>query len=294
MTQARVSRLSVPFRMPAFGLVLCSMVSVQVGAAVARKVFTEASPPGIVLLRLIFGSAALLLVSRKQVRVRTRREVAALAAFALTLGCMNLCFYGAIDRIPLGIAVTLEFLGPLTVAIIGSRRTLDVLWVALAAAGVFLLSGSDSGTMKPVGVALALTAGVLWAVYIVLSARVGRLFQGGSGLAVAMAGAAAVAAPIGITTGGNHLLRPHVLAIGLAVGVLSSAIPWSFELEALRRIPTRVFGVLMSLEPALAALAGSVVLGQSLRLLTVFAIVLVVVASAGAASSGRAAPVDAV
>jgi inner membrane transporter RhtA len=294
MSQVHVSRLSVPFRMPALGLVLCSMISVQVGAAVARKVFDEASPPGIVLLRLVFGSTALLIVSRKAIRVRSRREVAALAAFAATLGCMNLCFYGSIDRIPLGIAVTLEFLGPLTVAIIGSRRALDVLWVVLAAAGVALLSGTDSGSMNAVGVALALTAGALWAVYIVLSARVGQLFQGGSGLAVAMAGAAVIAAPVGITTGGSHLLRPHVLAIGLAVGVLSSAIPWSFELEALRRIPTHVFGVLMSLEPALAALAGVAVLGQSLHALTAFAIVLVIAASAGAAWSSRLAPVDVV
>jgi inner membrane transporter RhtA len=276
-------------RIPSLGLVLAAMVSVQIGAAVARRVFAEASPPGLVLLRLVFGSAALLLVSGKQIRVSSRRELASLAAFAVTIGCMNLSFYGAIDRIPLGIAVTLEFVGPLTVAIIGSRRRLDALWVGLAAAGVILLTGSGAGAVRPVGVALALSAGALWAVYIVLSARIGGMFPGGSGLALAMAGAAVVVAPVGATTGGHNLLRAHVLVVGLAVGVLSSAIPWSCELEALRRIPTHVFGVLMSIEPAIAALAGVVILGQHLRTLTVLAIVLVIAASAGASWSNRVA-----
>ncbi|HXY84163.1 MAG TPA: EamA family transporter [Gaiellaceae bacterium] len=266
---------------------MTAIVSAQVGAAVARTLFDRTGPSGIVMLRLVFGAVALGLFWRPTIRERPQRELALLGAFAATLAAMNLSFYGAIDRIPLGIAVTLEFVGPLTVAIVASRRRLDLVWVGLAAAGIVLLARGGSGAVHPLGVVLALVAGACWGLYIVLSARVGGVYPGVTGVAAATAGAAVLVAPIGIATAGRTLLSAHVLVIAAGVGVLSSAIPWSLELEALRRMPTQLFGVLMSLEPAVAALAGLVVLGQRLGVVSWIAIALVVLASSGASWAGR-------
>jgi inner membrane transporter RhtA len=207
---------------------------------------------------------------------------------------MNLCFYEAIDRIPLGTAVTLEFVGPLTVALITSRRRIDWIWAGLAAAGILLLTGGiGGGDIDPVGVVLALCAGAFWGSYILLGKRMGRAFNGGKGLAVAMAISAILTAPFGIADGGTSLIEPKVLLIGLIVGVLSSALPFTLELEAMRRMPSSVFGVMMSLEPAVAATVGLVLLGQVMVPLEVLAILLVVVASAGALYSARApAPLE--
>ena len=199
------------------------------------------------------------------------------AAFGVTLGLMNLCIYEAMDRIPLGIAVTIEFWGPLAVAVVASRRPLDLLWVALAAAGIVLLA-DPGGSLDTAGVAFAVAAGGLWAGYILLSARVGAVYPGGTGLAIAMVFGALVTLPVGIDA---DLFTPEMLAAGAVIALASSVIPYSFELEALRRIPARVFGVLMSLEPAVAALAGLVVLGQALGGVEWLAIGLVVVASVG-------------
>jgi inner membrane transporter RhtA len=206
---------------------------------------------------------------------------------------MNFCFYSSIERIPLGIAVTFEFVGPLGVAVFGSRRPLDLLWVVLAAAGILLLSDLGAGGLDRLGVALALFAGVLWAAYILLSARMGRAFPGGAGLALAMVVATIPLAPVGIADGGSHLLVPEILLAGVAVGLLGSAIPYALELEALRTMLVGVFGVLMSLEPAVGALAGFVVLGEELAAREVAAILLVVAASAGAAHRATVAPRDA-
>ncbi len=211
--------------------------------------------------------------------------------FGVVLAAMNLSSYAAIDRIPLGIAVTIEFVGPLAVAVAGSRRPIDLLWVALAAAGIIALTQGGSHGLDALGVAFALFAGGCWAAYILLNARVGRAFERGTGLTVAMCIAALVALPFGVVDGGGHLLEPRSLAIGAAVGVLSSAIPYSFEQEALRRIAPHVFGVLMSLEPGVAALAGLVILGQSLDGRAVVGIALVVAASVGASREMREAPV---
>jgi inner membrane transporter RhtA len=200
---------------------------------------------------------------------------------------MNLSFYAAIDRAPLGIVVTLEFVGPLAIATFGSRRPLDLVWIALAVTGVLLLAGRTGGAVHPLGLGLALVAGGFWAVYIVLSVRMGRAFPGAGGLALSMATAAILVAPIAAATHGPKILSARVLAIGLAIGVLSTAVPWALELQALRSIPTRVFGVMMSLEPAVAAVAGFVILGQSVRLLQVVAIALVIAASAGVSLARR-------
>ena len=266
-------------------LVVAGVASAQFGAGFAVTLFDELGPGGAVFLRQ--GIAALVLVAiwRPRVAGHARPDLRLAGAFGITLGLMNLCIYEAMDRIPLGIAVTIEFAGPLAVAVIGSRRALDLLWVALAAGGILLLADPGGGSLDGIGVAFALGAATMWAFYILLSARVGRVFPGGTGLALAMVVASLLTAPIAITQAGSELLRPELLAAGAAVALASSVLPYSFDLEALRRLPARVFGVLMSLEPAVAALAGLVVLGQALDTLEWVAIGLVVAASIGVTAS---------
>jgi inner membrane transporter RhtA len=274
-------------------LVLAAVTSVQFGAAIAKTLFDEIGPGGTVFLRLLFGAIVVAAIWRPRVAGHEPREIRLAVAFGLVLAAMNYSFYESIERIPLGIAVTLEFVGPLGVAVFGSRRPRDLLWVALAAAGILLLSDFGAADLDSLGVALALTAGALWAAYILLSARVGQAFPGGSGLALALVVATVPLAPVGIADAGADLLVPWVLAAAAAVGLLSSAIPYALELEALRRLPVGVFGVLMSLEPAVGALAGFVVLGEGLVAREVVAIALVVAASAGAAYWASVAPRDA-
>jgi inner membrane transporter RhtA len=278
-------------RTPSPALVVGGIASVQFGSAIATTLFARIGPGGAVVLRLVTASVVLMVIWRPAVRARTRRELLLAALFGLVLAGMNLSFYEAIQRIPLGIAVTIEFVGPLAVAIAGSRRRLDLLWVALAAAGIVALMRGDSHGLDALGVLLALTAGCLWGTYILVNARVGRTFPGGTGLAIAMGVASVIALPVGIAQGGTELVQPHVLLVGAAVGMLSSAIPYTFEMEALRRIATNVFGVLMSLEPAMAALAGFIIIGQSLSARELLGIALVVVASVGASATARRAPI---
>jgi inner membrane transporter RhtA len=279
--------------MPAMVLVLGAISSVQFGAALAKTLFDEIGAGGTVFVRVLFAALVLVLIWRPRVAGLGRREGLLAGLFGLTLAGMNLAFYSALDRIPLGITVTLEFVGPLGVAVVGSRGALDLLWVGLAAAGILLLSDFGTTDLDGLGVALALFAGCLWAAYILLSARVGQVFPGGSGLALAMVVAAVLLCPVGVADAGADLFVPWILAAGAAVAILSSVIPYSLELEALRRIPPGVFGVLMSLEPAVAALAGFVVLGEELVPRELVAILLVVAASAGAASGAKVAPRDA-
>jgi inner membrane transporter RhtA len=286
----RAAEAEVLARAPSSALVLGAIASVQFGSAIAATLFDRVGPAGVVLLRLVTATIMLLALWRPAVRGRGRRDLALAAVFGLVLAGMNLSFYESLDRIPLGIAVTIEFVGPLTVAVAGSRRRLDLVWVALAAAGILALTRGGTGHLDPVGIAFALLAGSLWAAYILLNARVGRAFEGGTGLAFAMCVASVAALPVGIAGGGARLLEPHVLLLGAAVGALSSAIPYSFELEALRRIRPHVFGVLMSLEPAMAALAGFLVLGQSLGARALLGIALVAVASIGASRRAHETP----
>jgi inner membrane transporter RhtA len=270
------------------GLVLGAVISVQFGAALAATLFDDVGAVAVVFLRLTFAALMLLLLWRPTLRGHSKADLRVAAVFGLTLAAMNVSFYTAIDRIPLGVAVTFEFIGPLGVAVAASRSAVDLAWVGIAAGGIALLSGGIGGDLDPVGVVLALLAGGFWAAYILLSVRIGRLFPGGGGLAVALALAALVVAPAGIAEGGGALLSPLPLLVGAAVALLSTAIPSSFEIESLRRMPAGVFGVLMSLEPAVAALAGLAVLSQSLEWAEVLAIGLVVLASAGAAWGARA------
>lgn len=279
-------------RVPAPGLVLVGIASVQVGAAFATKLFAHLGPGGTVLVRVLFAALVLWAVWRPRLRAHTAGDLRLAALFGLSLALMNFSFYEALDRIHLGIAVTLEFVGPLGVALAGSRSRLDVVWALLAAAGVALLGGVGGANLT--GVLLALTAGAFWAAYIMLNARVGQAFSGGHGLAIAMAIATLPLIGPGIADGGSNLLHPAYLAVGFAVALASSVVPYSLELEALRRIRPQLFGVLMSLEPAMAALAGLVVIGQALSALDVLAIALVVIASSGATLGARGpAPVDA-
>jgi inner membrane transporter RhtA len=274
-------------------LVLAGVGSVQFGAALAKTLFDEIGPGGTVFLRVLVAAIVLGLLWRPRVRGHPARDLWLAIAFGLVLAGMNLAFYGALDRIPLGVATTLEFIGPLGVAVFGSRRPLDLLWVGLAAAGILLLANPGGSGFDTLGVGLALLAGALWASYILLAARVGQAFPGGSGLALAMLVATVPLAPIGIAQAGADLIVPWILALGVAVGILSSAIPYALEMEALRRLPVGVFGVLMSLEPAVAALAGFVLLGETLAGHQLAAILLVVVASAGASRGANLAPRDA-
>jgi inner membrane transporter RhtA len=280
-------------RIPPTVLVVAAVGSVQFGAALAKTLFDDVGPGGTVFLRVLFAAVVLVAIWRPAVGGRAGADWRLITAFGLCLGAMNLAFYESLERIPLGIAVTFEFVGPLGVAIAGSRRPLDLAWVVLAAAGIVLLSDFGSADLDGLGVALALVAGGFWAAYILLSARVGRTFPGGSGLALAMVAAAAMLVPVGVADAGDELLVPGVLAVGAAVAILSSAIPYTLEMEALRRMPVGVFGVMMSTEPAVAALAGFIVLNEGLATRELVAILLVVVASAGAARNARVPPRDA-
>jgi inner membrane transporter RhtA len=275
-------------RASAVGLVFAAACSVQGGAAVAKSLFPQLGPPGVVFLRLLFGSAALWAIARPQLRHRRRADLRLIAALGVVLVSMNITFYEALARVPLGIAVTVEFVGPLAVAVLGSRKAVDLLWVALAGAGVGLLADGGGTAVRPLGIVLAATAGFFWALYILIGVRVGRAFSGATGLAPAMALGALLMAPWGILSAGHHLRDAQLVGAAVGVGLLSSALPWSLELEALRRLPPHVFSVVLSLEPALAALAGFVFLHEHLHTRAWVAIALVMLASAGAA--GRHVP----
>nr|WP_207631025.1 MULTISPECIES: DMT family transporter [unclassified Actinopolyspora] len=266
-------------------LVVTGMISLQVGAAFAKQLFALAGPFGVSAVRLTFAALVLLLVWRPSPRM-DRRTFLVVAGYGAVLAGMNASIYQAFERIPLGVAVTIEFLGPLSVAVFGSRRKLDVVWAVLAALGVLLLSRVEGG-LDPVGVGCALLAAAFWGGYIIMGAKLGDRTTGGGGLAVGMAVGAVLVLPFGVVESNTALLNPEVLAMGLVVALMSSVVPYSMELEALRRIPARVFGVLMSLEPAVAALAGLIVLREGLSALQWLAVGCVVVASVGATRSGQ-------
>jgi len=266
---------------PPLALVLGGVTSIQFGAALARTLFDDLGAAGTSTLRLGLAALVLLVVVRPRLRAHAGADLRLALLFGLVLGFMNFTFYEALDRIPLGIAVTAEFVGPLGVAVFGSRRRLDLLWALLAAIGIVLLAG-PGGDAETLGVAFALVAGALWAAYILINKRAGARFAGAEGLAIAMVPAALVPLGPGIAQAGADLLQPDLLALGLIVAVLSSVVPYTLEVEALRRLPSSVFGVLMSLEPAVAAAAGLIVLGQDLSARQLVAMGLVIAASAGA------------
>lgn len=268
--------------------VVVSIISVQLGASVAKGLFGEITPTAMMWLRLATSAVVLTALARPALRGRTRTDWLTVVAFGVSLGLMNWAIYQSFARIPLGVAVTIEFIGPLTLAVVLSRRVRDLVWVGLAALGVLLL-GFDPSALDPWGVALALLAGAAWATYILLSVRTGRQWPGLDGLAVASIVAAVLFAPPAVLSGGTTLLDPRVLVLGALVGLLSSVIPYSLELVALRTLRPAVFGVLMSLEPAAAALAAALVLQEFLSPVQWLAVACVVAASVGSTRSGRIA-----
>ncbi|WUO13452.1 EamA family transporter [Streptomyces sp. NBC_00289] len=264
------------------GLVLAGGVSVQFGGALAVTLMPRAGALGVVTLRLLAAAIVLMLVCRPRLRGHTRADWGTVVVFGVTMAAMNGLFYQSIARIPLGAAVTLEVLGPLALSVLASRRAVNAVWAGLALAGVFLLGGGGFSGLDPIGVAFALGAGAMWATYIVFSARTGRRFPQADGLALAMAVAALLFLPLGFVESGTKLLNPTTLALGSAVALLSSVLPYTLELLALRRLPASTFAILMSLEPAIAATAGFLILDQALTTLQALAIALVIAASMGA------------
>lgn len=273
-------------RIPAVWLILGSIVSVQIGAAIAKGLFGTVSPTAMVWLRLTSAAVVMLVIGRPRPRGHSRGDWLVALGLGVCLTATNWLFYHSFALIPLGIAVTVEFLGPLAIAVIGSKRPRDLLWVVLAGVGVALLGFEPAG-INLLGVAFALLAGAGWAGYILLSAQTGGRWPGLSGLAVAGVVGAVLLAPAAIVGTGERLLQPRILLLGLAVGLLSSVVPYSLELIALRRMPKRVFGILMSLEPAAAALAAMLLLGEFLRPVQWVAVGCVVGASVGATRSAR-------
>lgn len=279
-------------RAGAVALVVGSAFSVQFGAAVATLLFPRVGPLGAVTLRLTIAALILLVLCRPTLRGHRRSDWAVVTGFGVALATMNLLFYQAIDRIPLGAAVTLEVLGPLTLSVVASRTGRSWLWAALALAGVAILGRAGLGHLNLPGAGFAFGAGAMWASYIVMSKQAGSRFPRADGLALSMLVAATISLPFGVVSAGSALVRPQTLAAGAAVAVLSSVISYSLELRSLRTLPSSTFAVLMSLAPAIAATAGFVVLHQELTALEALAIALVVVASAGAVRTGpgRSAP----
>jgi inner membrane transporter RhtA len=271
-------------------LVLGSVVSVQVGAAVAKGLFPAVGAAGAVLLRLTVAALVVLAVARPRVWRIPRSSLLPAIALGGALAGMNLTFYLSLTRLPLGPAVTIEFMGPLLLAVVRSRRASDVAWASVAGLGVVAVAWTRGGTaaaLDPVGVLLSLAAGALWATYIVLSQRVGRSLPGLTGLSVALVVAAVLIAPVGLATAGPSLASPQVLVMGLGIGLLSAAVPWGLEMHALRRLPARQFSVLQSLQPAAAAVVGLVVLGEALAQPQTVGIAMVCLASAATALTRR-------
>lgn len=266
--------------------ILASMVSVNAGAAWAKHLFPLVGAQGVTAVRVGLAAAIMLAVVRPWRALPARRDALNLLVYGLMLGCMNLLIYGAFARIPIGVAVAIEVVGPLGVVVLSSRRARDFGWVLLAALGLWLLAPVHDGvpSLDPVGVAYALGAAFCWAMYIVFGKRVSTL-DGGHAVAWGMLAAALFTVPVGVAHAGGALLLPSVLAGGLAVAVLSSALPYSLEMAALKRLPRRVFGILVSAGPAFAALAGWVVLGELLTPMQWLAIALVIVACGGAAAT---------
>lgn len=267
-------------------LVLVGIGSVQLGASVAKSLFDEVSPSTIVWLRLVTSALVLVAVARPVLRGKTRHDWLVVLGYGASLGCMNWAIYQSFQRIPLGLAVTIEFVGPLTLAVLGSRRLRDLAWVGLAGIGVLLL-GFERTDLDLVGVAYAVLAGAAWAAYILLSAETGARWRGLDGLAVASVVATLMLSPVALGRYGDELADLRIVLIGALVGLLSSVVPYTCELVALRSIKPSVFSVLMSLEPAAAAVAGIVVLGELLAPVQWLAMACVVVASVGATRTGR-------
>jgi inner membrane transporter RhtA len=275
------------FTFPAVPAVLLSIVSVQGGAAIAKGLFPVLGPAGTTSLRVGISALVLLLVVRPKLGRLSAAQWRAVVPYGLALGLMNLLFYYSLARIPLGLAVTLEFVGPLGLALAGSRRWVDVVWALLAAAGIALIAPWHGQGVDLLGMAFALAAGGCWTVYIVLGQRTAAVLPGQQAVAVGMLFAALPVLPMGIASGSLANLTPHLLLLGALLALFSSVLPFSLEMQALRTLPTRTFSILMSLEPVAAALSGGLLLGERLLLPQWLAVGFIVVASAGATLTSK-------
>jgi inner membrane transporter RhtA len=272
---------------PPLPAVLIGILSVQGGAALAKGLFPALGAVGTVGLRIGISALLLLAAFRPRLNRLTAAQWRAVIPYGVVLGIMNLVFYSALSRIPLGLAVTVEFAGPLAVAVFGSRKAIDVVWVVLAGAGIALITPWTGGGVDPVGVLLAAMAGACWGAYILLGGRLSRTIPGGAAVSVGMLVAAVTVVPVAAAMGGFAHLTPGRFAAGIGVALLSSAIPYTLEMIALKALPARTFGILMSLEPAVAALTGLVLLGEILTLTQWIAVALVIAASAGSTLTSR-------
>jgi inner membrane transporter RhtA len=285
MNETRTTYLGTIRPLPA---ILAGIVSVQAGAALAKGLFPALGPIGTVALRVGLSAIMLLAAFRPRLRRTTAAQWRAVIPYGVVLGTMNIVFYLSISRIPLGVAVTVEFVGPLAVAVFGSRRAMDMAWVVLAAAGIALIAPWSGGGADPVGVLLALAAGGCWAAYILLGSRVSRIMPGGgASVATGMVIASFVALPAAIATGGFARLTLPLFVAGIGVALLSSAIPYTLEMIALKGLPARTFGILMSLEPAVAAIIGLVFLHELLSFRQWLAVALIIAASTGSTLTSR-------
>jgi len=270
------------------GLLLLAIISVQFGSALAKSLFAELGLWGVLSLRVSFSTLILFTLWRLKWHSQIRQNFKLIVAFGIVFAMMNGCFYAALDRIPLGITIALEFTGPLGLAILKSQRWLDGLWALLAAIGIILLTPLSGAIINGWGVILALLAGIFWALYILLSAKVGQKLAGIEGLAWALAVSTAILLPIGIVQAGSALLNPKLLLMGAGVAVLSTTLPYSFEMMALRSLPINVFGIMLSIEPMVGVIAGFLILQETLSARSLIACTLVCIAAAGSAKFQKA------
>lgn len=287
LLQRQTSRVfSIPTLLPPWALVVIAILSVQVGAAVAKQLFDAAGTSGVVFLRTLLGGLIFLSLGRPRLRGKSRKELGFVVLYGLNIAVMMLTFYAALNWLPLGVSVAIAFAGPLGLAVFTSRRVSDLLWALLAGAGVLMLSPFTNTELNPIGMVLALLSAVTWATYILLSKYVCHIFEGNDALTVGMLVAAVVALPFGIGGAVRVLADPSLILLTVVVALLSSAIPFGLEFQAIRQLPPRIYGLLVSLEPVVATLVGLVLLGEALGLREVVGILLVTVAAAATARSG--------
>ena len=275
------------FNIPPIPAVLFAIISVQSGAAIAKTLFPAIGAAGTASLRIGISAIILLAIYRPNLFKITPNQWKIVISYGLSLGAMNLIFYLAIERIPIGLAVTLEFIGPLLVAVIGSKRLIDYLWVLLATAGIVLIAPWSNNGIDLLGVLFALLAGAFWAAYIVLGTKVSKIMKGGDAVATGMLFASILIVPFGISENGLNNLTPTFLYLGIALALLSSAIPFTLEMKALGQLPTRTFSILMSLEPAAASICAFIFLQEYLTFNEILAVVFVVIASVGSTITSK-------
>lgn len=275
------------FNIPPIYAVLLAIVSVQCGAAIAKTLFPAIGAAGTASMRIGISAILLLIAYRPNLRAITPKQWRIVAPYGLSLGAMNLVFYLAIERIPIGLAVTLEFIGPLLLAIIGSRRLIDYSWVLLAAAGIVLIAPWTNNNVDTLGVLFALLAGGFWAAYIILGGKISQIMNGGQAVSTGMLFAAILILPFGFYENGLANLTPKFFGMGVALALLSSAIPFTLEMKALGQLPSRTFSILMSLEPAAASIFAFIFLQEHLSFYEILAVICVIIASAGSTLTAK-------